>query len=149
MRKYCNRACARSSGSNLYARATDANPTALEVLWAPPAIVLHRTPAADILHDGRALFLSRRVANSFGTYALSQLKRIKTHRRWLLEPPQIEPTRAAFGLPERTLIDRDQLGAADALTQQGVLEEEELSPNFLRVLHQERNYRAARREWQQ
>ncbi len=129
--------------------AVDANPTALEMLWAPAHCCQTVTEAGQELISARALFLSRRVADSFGNYAISQLRRIKTHRRWLLHPPKTEPTRAAFGLPERTVIPQDQMGAADALELRGDLSDDMLSPNFLAILDRERQYRAARREWTQ
>ncbi len=129
--------------------ATDGNPTALEMLWAPGSC--HRTTASagERLLSRRELFLSRRVAESFGSYAIAQLKRIKTHRRWLRDPPKTEPLREAFGLPNRSLISSDQMGAADVLIQRGDLTDGMLSPNFLEILDRERRYRVARREWQQ
>ena len=129
--------------------AAAANPTALELLWTEPED--HRVVArsGERLLAERGAFLSRRVAESFGKYALSQLKRIQTHRRWLLHPPKHEPKRADFGLPERTVIPGDQLGAAETLIAQGKLEEADLTPNFLAILDRERGYRQARNEWQQ
>lgn len=129
--------------------AAAANPTVLEILWTEPEDVRVLTPAGERLRASRQAFLSKQVAASFGGYALAQLKRIKTHRRWLLTPPALEPKRADFGLPERTLLSKDQLGAAEALIQQGRLEEAEVTPNFLAVLDRERRYRQARNEWEQ
>jgi hypothetical protein len=43
------------------------------------------------------------------------LKRIKTHRSWLLDPPQKKPERKDFDLPETSTISSDQYGAAVAL----------------------------------
>lgn len=125
------------------------NPTILEMLFTDPADqrVLH--PAARRLLDARDRFLSKRVADTFGGYALSQLGRIRRHRRWLLEPPKSAPTRGAYGLPERTVIPKDQLGAAEALIEKGELSEAELSPSFLAILDRERRYRSAQKEWQQ
>jgi hypothetical protein len=129
--------------------AADANPTALEMLWAPDFCRETVTRHGERLLEHRGMFLSRRVADSFGNYAVSQLKRIKTHRRWLLNPPQVEPLRPAFGLPETGLISADQMGAAEAVLQRGEVTNEMLTPNFLQIFNQERQYRAARREWQQ
>ncbi|MBI5443360.1 MAG: nucleotidyltransferase domain-containing protein [Deltaproteobacteria bacterium] len=129
--------------------AAGANPTVLELLWTEADDVRVLAAAGKRLVDARDQFLSKRVASSFGRYALAQLKRIQTHRRWLLSPPKAEPTRSAFGLPERTLIPGDQLGAAEALIAQGRLEEAELTPNFIAVLDRERRYRQARTEWEQ
>jgi hypothetical protein len=107
------------------------------------------TDEGRLLLAARERFLSRRVEGTFAGYALAQLKRIRTHRRWLLTPPSKEPVRADFGLPERSTIPRDQLGALEALEARGALDEEALSPNFLDVVAKEKRYRAARREWEQ
>lgn len=133
----------------LFRLAAAANPSVLEILWTDPADHRTLTPAGERLLAEREAFLSRRVAESFGNYALSQLKRIKTHRRWLLHPPAREPARADFGLPERSTVSRDELGAAEALLGDGRLEEAMLSPHFLEILERERRYRAARKEWEQ
>jgi uncharacterized protein len=93
--------------------------------------------------------LSKRVEATFAGYALAQLKRIHTHRRWLLSPPREEPTRSQFGLPERSTIPKDQLGALEALMERGDLAGAALPENFLDVLAREKRHRAARREWEQ
>jgi len=129
--------------------ASEANPTALELIWAPEDCIRVCTKAGRRILDARTTFLSRRVSDSFGNYAVSQLKRIKTHRRWLLSPPKVEPVRSAFGLPERSVISNDQIGAADILSRRGDITDEMITPNFLQMLDRERSYRAARREWQQ
>lgn len=129
--------------------AAGANPTLIEVLWTDPAFHLTVTKAGERLVGARRMFLSKRVKDSFAGYAVAQLKRIKTHRRWLLSPPQDEPTRKRFGLPEELLIPRDQMGAADALMERGEMQAADLSPNFLAALALEKRYRSARREWDQ
>lgn len=125
--------------------AVEANPTLLEVLFTDPRWHRVQTPAGERLLAAREAFLSRRVAGSFGGYALSQLKRIQTHRRWLLTPPKAPPDRAAFGLPARAVAPPDQLGAYQAMLDQGI--PLDASANFLELLDKERRYRAARQEW--
>ena len=84
----------------------DANPNALEILFSHPDDWILKTPAWERIHDRRRLFLSRKVEQTYLGYALAQLRRIRTHRAWLLEPPEKQPTRADFGLPEKvTLAD--------------------------------------------
>lgn len=129
--------------------AAQGNPTLLEMLFTEPADHTVVTDEGQLLLAARERFLSRRVEASFAGYALAQLKRIRTHRRWLLTPPADEPTRAAFGLREERAIPRDQLGALEALEARGALDEEALSPNFLEEVAKEKRYRAARREWEQ
>jgi uncharacterized protein len=127
--------------------AVDANPTVLELLWTRPED--HRVvgPAGERLLAARQGFLSQRVADRFGRYALAQLKRIRTHRRWLLSPPTHAPTRTQFGLPDRTVIPADQLAAAEALLDTGEREAADVSPNFIEVLNREKRYTAAQAQW--
>jgi uncharacterized protein len=90
----------------------DANPTTLEMVWTRDGdrVLVHAL--GEQLISERERFLSKRVAERFGRYALSQLRRIRSHRSWLMTPPGGAPSRAQFGLPERTLIPADQLAAA-------------------------------------
>ncbi len=93
------------------------NPNALELLYTEPQDHLRVCAPMDRLLERRDDFLSLRAVHTFRGYAIGQLKRIRSHRRWLLSPPKAPPTRARFGLPERTLIPRDQLMAAQAAVQ--------------------------------
>ena len=129
--------------------AAQGNPTLLEMLFTEEADHTLVTDGGRQLLAARERFLSRRVEASFAGYALAQLKRIRTHRRWLLAPPAKAPTRADFGLPERSAIPRDQLGALEALEARGAIDEASLSPNFLELVANEKRYRAAHREWEQ
>lgn len=94
--------------------AADCNPNALEILFCREDELRLCTPVGRRLREQRGLLLSARARHTFGGYALGQLKRIRGHRRWLLDPPKREPTRADFGLPARTVIPSDQLAAAEA-----------------------------------
>ncbi len=127
--------------------AAAANPTVLELLWTPSECHVHMSPAGERLLAAREQFLSLRVKDSFSGYAMSQLGRIKTHRKWVMNPPQKEPQRADFGLPDRAQISRDQLGAVEAMLADRRLELVDLSTNFLDILERERRYRGARKEW--
>ena len=128
--------------------AAAANPTVLELLWTPGECHVHMTPAGERLLAAREGFLSLRVKDSFSGYAMSQLGRIKTHRKWVMNPPKREPTRADFGLPERAQISRDQMGAVEAMLADRRLELVDLSTNFLELLEKERRHRTARKEWE-
>jgi predicted nucleotidyltransferase len=98
--------------------AADCNPNILELLWvANDCVVKVDDPYGLALLDLRDKFLSQKVRHTFRGYAISQLRRIKTHRRWLLNPPQAKPVRADYNLPERTVIPADQLQAAQSLIQ--------------------------------
>jgi predicted nucleotidyltransferase len=87
-----------------------ANPNALEILFAREADWLLAAPAWRRLHDQRTQFLTRKVQQTFLGYAMAQLKKIQTHRSWLLSPPAKKPSREDFGLPAHggTLSADDQ-----------------------------------------
>ena len=87
-----------------------ANPNALEILFADERDWLLATPQWRRLHDQRSQFLTKKVQQTFLGYAMAQLKKIQTHRSWLLNPPATKPTREDFGLPAHggTLSHDDQ-----------------------------------------
>lgn len=99
--------------------AADANPNILDVLFASNKSIRHLTSIGRDILENRRLFLSQKAKWTFSGYAIAQLKKIQTHRRWLLNPIEEQPTRAQYGLPDRTLIPADQLQAAwDAVQKQ-------------------------------
>lgn len=100
--------------------AADCNPNVLEILFVDPADRLKVHPTAELLLQERRVFLSKKARHTFSGYAMSQLKRIETHRRWLLDPPSAPPVRQDFGLPERTVLPKDQLAAAESLMRKKV-----------------------------
>jgi len=95
--------------------ASDCNPNILDVLFCRDDEVRLMTPTGEWLRDRRDWFLSQKAKHTFSGYAMSQLKRIRGHRNWLLSPPTAPPSRSDFGLPERTVIPADQRGAALSL----------------------------------
>lgn len=97
-----------------FALAADCNPNIIEVLWGAAEHIRYVSPIGlRLLLLGRE-FLSKKAKHTFSGYAVTQLKRIRTHRRWLLSDIKPPPTRAEMGLPERTVIPADQLAAAHA-----------------------------------
>lgn len=169
--------------------AAENNPNILEILFCDESNHLIATASGRRLIEGRELFLSKKARHTFSGYAHAQLKRIKTHHRWLRNAPKAPPTRAEFGLPERTVIPADQLAAAQSaiekkftewnfddlsdldpsqriglqnmmaeiLAEAGVTEESRYaaaarvigySENFIRLLDLERQYKAAKTEWE-
>src|SRR6266545_1568644 len=76
-----------------------ANPNALEILFADERDWVFDTPAWRRLREERRRFLTKKVQQTFLGYAMAQLKKIKTHRSWLLTPPAKKPAREDFGLP--------------------------------------------------
>jgi predicted nucleotidyltransferase len=98
-----------------------ANPNALEILFADERDWVFETPVWRRLHDERQRFLTKKVQQTFHGYAMAQLKKIKTHRAWLSNPPTNKPSRADFGL--------------------------QLPPDVVSALNSEKKYRAAMKHW--
>lgn len=83
------------------------NPGALEVLFSDPNDWVYETTTWRTIYESRHLFITKKVKQTFFGYAMSQLKKIKTHRAWLLHPPEAKPSREAFGLPRTGTLGRD------------------------------------------
>lgn len=103
-----------------------ANPNALEILFADERDWAFETPAWRRLHDERHHFLTKKIQQTFLGYAMAQLKKIKTHRSWLLHPPTRKPSREDFGLPvasgtlSRDDQNRIEQGIADKIRSYGM-----------------------------
>lgn len=92
--------------------AADANPNILDALFCDERHLRKVTPEGRMLIDNRHLFISARAKHTFSGYAAAQFKRIKTHRKYLLDPPKCCPSREDFGLPQVGVIPKNQLDAA-------------------------------------
>jgi len=79
--------------------AIDCNPNILEILFAANA-TQQATREWFEIYENRYLFLSTRARQTFTGYAYAQLKRIKLHRSYLLNPPKKEPLRSDYGLKD-------------------------------------------------
>jgi hypothetical protein len=71
-------------------------PAPIELLYTAPRFHLFVSPCGQKLLDHRRLFLSMRARHTFGDDALSQLRRIEQHRRWLTSPPDRPPSASEF-----------------------------------------------------
>lgn len=97
--------------------AADANPNILDVLFCDEEDVIFADDFGILLRENRDLFLSLKAKHTYSGYAISQLKRINTHRRWLLSPCEVLPTRESFGLASAKPLPDDDLGAITAMIQ--------------------------------
>ena len=61
----------------------DCNPNIIETLWTHPDTIVHSTPAYDLLRAHAPQLLSSKIAFTTSGYAISQLKRIKGHNKWI------------------------------------------------------------------
>ncbi len=104
------------------------NPNVIELLFVDEKHLVHCTSEGHLLRENRDIFLSQRALKTFTGYALSQLKRIKTHKHWIDNPPKKVPTREEYGLPKEKVIRPDQLNAAIAFIERNT---NELAPWLL------------------
>jgi uncharacterized protein len=100
--------------------AADCNPSIIEVLFTDERHVIISHPIMEKMLSERNIFLSQLAKDRFCGYAMSQLQRIKRHKRWLDRPILEKPDRKNFGLPDHKPISLDQLGAAQAIIQSKV-----------------------------
>lgn len=94
--------------------AANCNPTNIELLWTDPEDHVFVSKVGQKLIDNRELFLSKKIRFTMAGYAFAQIKKIKLHRAYLLNPINSYPSRKELGLPEHTLIPKDQLDAVKA-----------------------------------
>jgi len=91
--------------------AIDNNPNILDLLFVEDRFKIKVEPIFEKVLAERDKFISKKVRFSYAGYAVSQLKRIRTARGWLLNPPKKIPERSDFGLPEHKLISDGDFGA--------------------------------------
>jgi predicted nucleotidyltransferase len=125
--------------------AADCNPNIIEVLNTDPEDWVITSPLFEKLWEKRDLFLSRKARFTFSGYAMAQLKRIKSHKKWLLDPPTHKPTREEYLLPAGQKISQSDLGATAKLIEAGT----PLDVKVMELFRREQNYHAAARAWSQ
>ena len=131
--------------------AADCNPNIIEVLWTEESDIISMSDIGSRIRWFRDSFLSQKAKYTFSGYAIAQLKRIKTHKKWLLNPPKAKPTRGDFGLPESSILSPDILGAVQSLEGSEAFDEhvKEFGPLVMEAYQKERSYHNRLREWQQ
>lgn len=86
-----------------------ANPNVLELLWLDEYPVL--TEVGQHLINHRNLFLSKKVKHTYSGYAFAQIKKMETHRKWLLNPPSKKPLPADFDVIDEAPLNKEELNA--------------------------------------
>ncbi len=126
--------------------ASNCNPNIVEVLFSDDSDILRITPAGKMLRDNRDLFISKKAKFTFSGYAHAQLKRIKGHRAWLLDPPEKRPLRTDYGLPEgKKLMNKSDRGFYEKLKEND--HEAIQSEDLARIFSQEKAYANALSNW--
>ena len=55
--------------------------------------------------------MSKKVKHTYSGYAFAQIKKIETHRKWLLNPPQSKPIPSDFEIENETPLVKEELNA--------------------------------------
>lgn len=69
----------------------DCNPNVIETLWVDESSIVKTSDAYEILRKHAPALLSSKIAFTTSGYALSQLKRIKGHNKWINNPQTEKP----------------------------------------------------------
>ena len=125
--------------------ASNTNPNIIEVLFTDKDDWLKTTPIFEKLHQNRHLFINKKARHSFAGYAHSQLKRIKSHRSWLLNPMETRPARSEYGLSETSKVNKSDFGATDKLIESGV----EINTSVMELFQKEKAYQSKLNSWKQ
>jgi len=72
---------------------TAANPSLLELLYMPADCVRRSSPEMQPLLQQRALFVSRRCADTHVGYAFSQIRKARGQNKWINQPKSAQPPR--------------------------------------------------------
>ena len=99
--------------SNFMKLLMDQNPNIIETMWVSQEDIVFDSDPYQYLRSQREKLLSSKVAFTFSGYAVSQLKRIKGHNKWINSPQAEEPPRQTdfvsliqwFGNDKRFKID--------------------------------------------
>ena len=71
--------------------AAECNPNIIELLYTDECNVQYIDWPFKMLRDNRHLFLSKKARHTFSGYATSQLHRIKSHHKWIVNPQPVDP----------------------------------------------------------
>lgn len=82
------------------ALALQCNPNIVELLFVRQEDAIEWSRTWERIQNFKGAFLSKQAVDRFAGYAYSQLKRIQTHRKWMLEPPD-KPDPYDYGLANR------------------------------------------------
>ncbi len=132
------------------------NPSMIDILYCRDDEVRISTEIGDYVRSVRGKFLSQMARGSYIGYAEDQMRKLKTHRGWLLHPPESHPTREEYGLPSKKDMPRDKVNAIRKLVENHV-EEENCSEEeayaiiglreAMSLFTREKQYQNKRTEW--
>jgi len=120
---------------------TDNNPNIVETLFVPNEFILYKNKYWDKIVENKKLFISKKCRFTHLGYAFSQAKRIRSHRKFIMNPIKNQPQRSEFGLLEYSIIPKDQHSAILSISPDFVNQE------FRDIVIKEKQYQNAMSEW--
>jgi predicted nucleotidyltransferase len=88
---------------------SDNNPNMLDLISIPDRCIIKMTPYWQKVIDNKDLFISKRCRYTYSGYAISQLKRINVHRKFLNNPILNKPKRKDYGLDDHSIFPTTQI----------------------------------------
>lgn len=130
--------------------AADCNPNIIEILFCDDSDILKIDEFGEELRSMRKLFLSQKAKHTFSGYAVSQVKRLKTHRGYLMNPPDHVPTREEFGLSEEHKLSSSDIGIVSKLySNEAAMLSAGLHRDIVATFSREMAYHAAKKRYDQ
>ena len=120
--------------------AAQCNPNIVEYLFVD-RLILQETPQWRKIRENKSLFLSKKARWTFSGYAIAQLKRIETHRNYLLHPPSHKPSREEYGLQNETLFSKENQNAILSIPDTWIV------PEAKEYVRKEKAYKMALDAW--
>lgn len=117
------------------------NPNMFDLVFAPREFWIKTTSYWELIYSHRYEFLSKKVRFTYSGYAYQQLNRILSHRKWLMNPPDHQPTREEFGF-KKCPVSKDLIRAVLSLPSHILVD------NIKEDIIKEQKYQEALKNWQ-
>jgi uncharacterized protein len=107
----------------LFKLLIDCNPNIIEFMYIPAECLVKTSDFWEFILTHRGEFLSKRAKHRYTGYAMSQVKRVQSHRHWLVNPIEKKPERKDFGLPDTESLNRELMGCIESTIRDNVKRE--------------------------
>ena len=122
-----------------FALCSKCNPNIVEQLYTPPEFWITVTPLWEKILENKHLFISKAAKNSFSGYAHAQLKKLRSHHKWLRDIP-VKPDPEKYGVDVHKLSKTQ----ADAIKHMPV---EVFKEEYVEFARNYKRYQQDLKEW--
>jgi len=120
----------------------DCNPNMIELPFISERFWIKTSNYWYKILEHRDKFISKKAKFTFSGYAFAQMKRIQTHKKWLLDPPKKRPERKDFGLSDRNIISKEK---ANVIVSLG----DKFNDELVELARKEMAFHEAIKQWEQ